>query len=147
MKKIIVTFGIFLVTMVCHVNAQRPTENMTINFGKIEFPYNKMQEGSNTVVVPDGKGTIKFVKRGDKFFDVFFTDAAGKTFRLIPSTPGSAGAPKPNCEYPIPDACFATADKNIGMCMCIPTDNSNGVVAGAHYKKVVIEMLRGGGDY
>lgn len=86
----------------------------------------KPKEGSNTVPVPNGRGTIRFVKRGDKISDVVFTDAAGKATRLNPVQPGTNGAPQPSCKFPIPDACFGTADKNIGMCMCKPTNLSSG---------------------
>jgi len=85
-----------------------------------------MVQGTQTIQVPDGKGTLRFDKRGDKFLNVVFTDAAGKSFRLAPVQPGTGGAPKPACKFPLPDACFGTADKNIGMCICKPTDISNG---------------------
>jgi hypothetical protein len=86
----------------------------------------KPKEGTNTVQVPGGRGTIKFAKRGEKFSDVVFTDAAGKTTKLNPVPAGTNGAPNPGCKFPIPDACFGTADKNIGMCMCKPTDLTTG---------------------
>ena len=68
---------------------------------------------------------MKFDKTGDRFSNVVYTDAAGKQFRLAPVRPGTAGAPQPSCKYPLPDACFATADKNIGMCLCKPTDKTS----------------------
>jgi hypothetical protein len=86
----------------------------------------KPKEGQNTIPVPNGRGTIKFVKRDGKISDVVFTDAAGKSTKLNPVQPGTNGAPQPSCKFPIPDACFGTADKNIGMCMCKPTNLSNG---------------------
>jgi len=82
--------------------------------------------GAQTVKLPNRRGTLKYVKTGDKFSDVVFIDAAGKSHRMTPTPQGTNGAPSPSCKYPIPDACFGTADKNIGMCMCKPTDlNSN----------------------
>lgn len=84
-------------------------------------------EGKNTVRVPDGNGTLTFVKRGDRFSDVVYTDAAGKATRLAPVQPGTGGAPKPACKFPIPDACFGIPNnQSIGMCICKPTDISNG---------------------
>jgi hypothetical protein len=80
--------------------------------------------GAIIVQVPNGKGILKFTKTGDRFSNVIFTDASGKVQNLQPARPGVNGAPQPACKYPLPDACFATADKNIGLCMCKPTDLS-----------------------
>ena len=98
------------------VNGDRPSESLSLNHTKVE--------GTNTVPLQNGRGTLKFVARGDKFSDVIYTDAAGKSTRLIPIPGGSGGAPKTECKYPIPDACFGTADKKIGLCMCRPTNLS-----------------------
>jgi hypothetical protein len=87
----------------------------------------KMSDGKNTVRVPDGKGSIQLVKRGTRFSDVVYTDAAGKTTRLSPVQPGTGGAPKPACKFPIPDACFGIPNnQSVGMCICKPTDLSSG---------------------
>jgi len=130
---------ILLVCTVCfalagQVSAQ--SENLTLNGSGVNKPKDIEIEsfswgamntsGAQTVPVPKGKGTLKFDKSGNKFTNVVFIDAAGKTHRMIPAKPGTNGAPQPSCKYPLPDACFATADKSIGMCMCKPTDlNSN----------------------
>ena len=100
------------------VTGDRPSESISLNFTKVEGP--------STIPVPNGRGTLKLVVRGDKFSDVVYTDAAGKSTRLVPSPGGTAGAPKTECKYPIPDACFGTADKKIGLCMCRPTNLSAG---------------------
>jgi len=73
-----------------------------------------------------GNGTLSFVKSGDKFSNVVYTDVNGKASRLVPSSGPAAGAPKLPCNSPIPDACFATADKSIFLCMCRPTNLSGG---------------------
>ena len=82
--------------------------------------------GAQTVPVPNGKGTLKFEKNGDKFTNVTYFDANGKAHRMQPTKGGTNGAPQTPCKYPLPDACFGTADKNIGMCICKPTDLSSG---------------------
>lgn len=83
----------------------------------------KMNDGPNTLRVPNNGGTIQLVKRGDKFTDVVYTDAAGTSSRLSPTRPGTNGAPAPACKYPIPDACYSIPNnQNIGMCICKPTD-------------------------
>ncbi|MEO6541994.1 MAG: hypothetical protein ABIN74_13410 [Ferruginibacter sp.] len=138
MKKILLASALFMFAIVGNVSAQN--EQLTLNGTgsvKKEGSKNEIQiesfswgatsaTGAQTVVVPNRKGTLKFVKNGNKFTDVVFIDAAGKSHRMIPAQSGSNGAPSPSCKYPLPDACFATADKNIGMCMCKPTDlNSN----------------------
>jgi hypothetical protein len=120
MKKILLAVAVFAFAMVSRTNAQQ------IELENVMISNVKPTDGSNSVRVPNGKGTIKFVKRGDKISDVVFIDAAGKSTRLSPVKPGTNGAPQPSCKFPIPDACFGTADKNIGMCMCKPTDLSSG---------------------
>lgn len=85
-----------------------------------------LKEGVNTVPLPDGRGRITLIKRGDTFSNVVYTDAAGKAIRLAPNN-GTGNAPKPECKYPIPDACFGIPNnQNIGMCMCRPTDGASG---------------------
>lgn len=91
--------------------------------------------GAQTVRLPDGRGILKFTKTGDRLSNVVFTDAAGKVHNLQPSRPGTNGAPQPSCKYPLPDACFSTQDKNIGLCMCKPADITN------HPDGYVIAML------
>lgn len=87
----------------------------------------KSTEGKNTVRVPNENGTLTFMKRGDRFSDVVYTDAAGKATRLSPIQPGTGAAPKPACKFPIPDACFGIPNnQSIGMCICKPTDLSSG---------------------
>jgi hypothetical protein len=85
----------------------------------------KIKEGTNSFPVPDGRGTIKFVKRGDKFIDVVYTDAAGKSTNLTPNRPGTDAVLPPVCKTPLPNACFGSASK-VGMCVCRPGDFSNG---------------------
>ncbi len=120
MKKSIVVFALLVVAFVGKVSAQRyELENVLIS----SF---KMAEGTNTVQIPNGRGTIRFVKRGETFSNVIFQDAAGKIERLNPSDGTVEGAPTIPCKCPVPDACFGTANKNIGMCMCKPCDLSNG---------------------
>lgn len=86
----------------------------------------KLSDGKNTVRIPEDGGTLQFVKRGDKFSDVVYTDAAGKSSRLSPARPGTGAAPTPACKWPIPDACYSIPNnQSIGMCICKPTDVKN----------------------
>ncbi len=118
MKKILFVFTVAIIALTTRVTAQ-PKDKIEI----YSFSWGATNSaGVQTVPVPGGRGTLSFTKQGDRFTNVVFTDAAGKTHRMIPSQPGTNGAPKPSCKYPLPDACFATSDKNIGMCMCKPTD-------------------------
>lgn len=82
----------------------------------------KATEGANTVIVPDGNGTLTFVKRASAFSNVVFIDAAGKRTSLTPTAGGTSGAPQPECKTTLRDACFGTANKNIGMCICKPAN-------------------------
>jgi len=75
-----------------------------------------LREGTNTITVPGGKGTLTFMKKNDFFSNVIFTDAGGVTSRLLPGN-SSPGAPKPMCPFPIPDAWFGSSG-NIGLSIC-----------------------------
>lgn len=134
MKKVFVILSVFVLAIAGEVSAQaisteirssriakplagdRPSESISLNFTKVEGP--------STIPLSNGRGSLKLVVRGDRFSDVVYTDAAGKSTRLVPIPGGTAGAPKTECKYPIPDACFGTADKSIGLCMCRPTNLS-----------------------
>jgi len=127
MKKVIGILSVLVFTCAANISAQiaqpakatesKPMEPFSLNF--------VMQEGSNTVPLPDGKGTLKFVKRGDKFMDVVFTDASGKATRLAPANGATGNLPKPPCKYKLPDACFGGGGSP-AMCICRPTNISNG---------------------
>ncbi len=120
MKTTILSIAFLLVAFVGKVSAQRyELENSLITSIK-------MSEGVNTVQIPNGRGSIRFVKRGETFSNVVFQDAAGKIERLNPSDGSTDGATPTPCKCPVPDACFGTANKNIGMCMCKPCDVSSG---------------------
>jgi hypothetical protein len=120
MKKVTVVLALFLLACAHNLSAQR-TNAQDVQVAA------KLSDGKNTVRVPDGKGSVQFVKRGDKFSDVVFTDAAGKTTRLAPKQTGTGNLPKPPCKFPLPDACFGTPNSGeIGMCICKPTDLSSG---------------------
>lgn len=122
MKKVFFALFVWAVAGTMTVNAQR-----TGIYQDVLIPHVKVFDGNNIVQVPDGKGTLKFTKRGDTFSDVIYIDAAGKESRLSPVKAGTGGAPKPNCKWPIPDACYSIPNnQTIGMCICKPTELSNG---------------------
>ena len=118
MKKVIGILSVLVFAFATNISAQsRPMESLSLNF--------IMQEGSNTATLPDGKGTVKFTKRGDKFVDVIFTNAAGKAIKLAPVNGATGNLPKPPCKYKLPDACFGGGGSP-AFCICRPTNISNG---------------------
>jgi hypothetical protein len=119
MKQLFFAVAFFAVAGLSKLNAQTSytLENVLISSIKIN-------DGSNTVQVPGGRGTLKFTKRGETFTNVVYIDAAGKESPLRPST---GNAPKPECKYPIPSACYSIPNnQNIGMCICRPNEVSAG---------------------
>jgi len=124
MKKFLSVLALFLVAIAGNVSAQ--TSGSGGGQGKavfqdIHLTSIKLNEGLNAVPVraSDGNsGTLRFLKRGNTFSNVLFVDATGKVARLSPND----DAPNPVCKCPLPDACFATEDKNIGMCICKACD-------------------------
>jgi hypothetical protein len=117
MKKLITVCALFIFATTAKVSAQQFVARLTTT---------GIKEGSNTVVVNKLKGTLKFVKQGDVFSNVIFIDSVGSTFKLKAARSGANGILKPECKTTLPDACFGTDDKNIGMCICKPGNISNG---------------------
>ena len=123
MTKIIVAFTVFVFAITGNIFAQ--AGGVHVGAGDVNFSAGKMKEGVNTVTKV-GQGTLTFVKKGETFSEVMFKDAAGVSTRLIPTPAGTGGAPNPECKTKLPDACFSSPDKNIGMCICKPGDISAG---------------------
>ncbi|MEO6540004.1 MAG: hypothetical protein ABIN74_03390 [Ferruginibacter sp.] len=133
MKKVISIVTVFVFAVIFNVSAQvtnntpgGATGYMKIVLEDVVITGVKANDGANTVPVPGNRGKVIFTRRGNTFTNVIYTDAAGKSVRLQPNNGTANGLPKPGCKYPLPDACFGTADKNVGMCICKPTDLSNG---------------------
>jgi len=132
MKKVISIVTLFVVAFAFNVSAQTVKNTpakpagLTIELEDVMISSVKAKDGANTVPVPGNRGTVKFTKRGNIITNVIFTDAAGKSVKLEPTSGAANGGTKPSCKCPIPDACFGTADKNVGMCICKPCDLSNG---------------------
>jgi hypothetical protein len=85
-----------------------------------------MREGTNTITVPKGRGTLTFMKRNEFFSNVIFTDAAGKTSRLVPII-GASSALKPTCQFPIPEASFGTTGIGLSICRASVTPGNSGL--------------------
>lgn len=120
MKKVVVIFAVVLVAFTGKLSAQ------TVIMEDVLISSIKIKEGANTFPTSNNKGTVKFVKRGDIFTDVFYVDATGKSIKLEPTRGGANGAPKPQCKTTLPDVCFGNVSKNIGICICKPDNLSNG---------------------
>lgn len=118
MKKVIAVLSFLVVVVVNQVSAQSAGK---VSFQDFHFVA-RLSEGLNTIQVPNGKGVIRVIKRGDTFLNMMYQDVTGKIERLIPNDGSSEGAPTPQCKCPMPDACYTTANKNIGLCMCKPCE-------------------------
>ncbi len=130
MKKLFVIFTVFVVAITAKVSAQALVARLTTRGGfSYTVPGAMILEGQNTIVIPD-KGTIKFVKTGNSFSNVVFLDSIGTTLSMNPTKGGTNGAPTQECKSKLPDACFSTANKNVGMCICMPKDLTNGTPTG-----------------
>lgn len=124
MKKVIVVLSFLVVVVANQVSAQgQGTGKVSLQ----DFHFTtKLSDGLNTVLMPNGKGVIRFFKRGESFSNMTFQDATGKIERLSSNDGSTDGAPTPECKCPMPDACYSTPNKNIGLCMCKPCDLTNG---------------------
>lgn len=87
---------LLFLTMVCLLSQQLVPESYSINNIKnislvslaeqVTLTNISMQEGTNTVQLKGNKGTLTFLKKAHFFSNVIFTNAAGKTIRLMPAT-------------------------------------------------------------
>lgn len=144
MKKLTLIVTLLSVTMVTGLRAQ--TANAVTEISSIQ-----LNDGKNTVRMPDGSGSFQFVKRGDKISDLVFTGSNGKTIRLV-AIPGNTGGKLPTpCKYPLPDACFGIPNSaEVAMCFCKPGDKT---AQEKEYNMVVKQAILfrrksgGGGDY
>ena len=123
MKKIIIAFSLFAFAITGNSFAQTGGVRVAVEY--LNLSAEKIKEGINTVT-KTGQGTLTFIKKGDSFSEVMYKDAAGVSTRLIPTPAGTGGAPNPECKTKLPDACFGTANKSIGMCICRPGKISKG---------------------
>lgn len=134
MKKLTAIFAVLILATTIKVSAQSAGKVSTTDIsrvtkvgpGEVIFSGVNLKEGTNRVQSKELAGTIVFVKKGNSFSDVIFTDDAGATTRLTPTRGGTNGAPKPECKTKVPDACFSSPDKNIGLCICRPDELSTG---------------------
>jgi hypothetical protein len=138
MKKLTVIFAVLVLATTIKVSAQprgkvsthdvsiAPTAITKVGPGQWVLSGANLKEGTNRMQTKELTGTLVFVKKGDSFSEVIFTDDAGKPTRLTPTRGGTNGAPTPTCKTKLPDACFGSPDKNIGMCICKPGDISAG---------------------
>ena len=131
MKKVIVILSVILFAVAGSVSAQLTAgtpepSTYKVTMTDVLISSITMKEGTNRIPVPNGRGTLTLVKRGETFSDVVYTDAAGKSTRLAPNNGATENLPKTPCKYKIPDACFGSASQNVAMCMCRPTDLASG---------------------
>ena len=92
-------------------SAAEPPEKGTVDF--------KLAQGENTVKVPKGKVTF-FIDGAGNVSKAIYQDVLGRSTQLNPTKGGTNGAPRPDCKYKLPDACFSSPDKSIGLCICRP---------------------------
>lgn len=126
MKKIVIlgSLLLFVLTAVMSQTKKPVTRQGLVNAVKINAPLN---EGANSISLnKEGQGTLQFTKTGERFTNVIYIDSFNRSHVLLPVKPGTGGAPQAECKHTLPDACFATADKNIGLCICKSTDLSLG---------------------
>lgn len=138
MKKLTAIFAVLVLATTIKVSAQgagkvsvhdisiTKVKIVKIGQGDVILSGVNLKEGTNRMQTKELLGTLLFVKSGNTFSDVIFTDEAGKSTRLTPARGGTDGAPTPTCKTKLPDACFSSPDKNIGMCICKPGDITNG---------------------
>ena len=84
-----------------------------------------VKEGQNSVLTKHGKGTLQFTKTGDRFSNIVFKDSLGRSHTLSAIPANTAGAPRPECRSSSLNACFASANKDFGVCICKPDSKTD----------------------
>ncbi|WP_435357288.1 hypothetical protein [Emticicia sp. SJ17W-69] len=94
MKKSILVFVLLILALVGKVSAQHGAGKVSTHDFSVRF-----QEGINTVQVPNGTGTVRFLYRGGQVQNANFQDATGKIYKLGLGGPtGDPTAQVPGCE-------------------------------------------------
>lgn len=80
----------------------------------------QLKEGNNTVMLPNNKGTLRFMYRGGNVINVMLQDAAGQIIRVNEDTDPAAGNPNPvpTCKGEL--RCTFSQKYNTTICFCIP---------------------------
>jgi autotransporter-associated beta strand protein len=125
MKKLTAIFTVLILATTIKVSAQALVARLTTTGNQPIYSVQGIKEGLNTITLPDGKGTITFTKSGNSYRGVTYVNSGILTVKLEPTRGGTNGAPKPECKSTLPDACFSSADKKIGLCICKPATISN----------------------
>jgi len=150
MKKSIIAFTVFVLAVSGNSIAQ--TGGMHVAAGDLNFSAAKMKEGSNSVIIKEGKGVLQFVKKGDTYAEVIYKNEAGKSTRLSPSSSGVNGTARPLCNTR-PAASFTNTDKTIGLCICsidqpgaggyiITLDLPDGTTGKAQNRRVEVKLSK-----
>ncbi|HEX2631066.1 MAG TPA: hypothetical protein VHM26_18760 [Chitinophagaceae bacterium] len=113
MKKIIIATLFVVVGVIAKAQYKYILEDVIISSITVK-------EGQNSVLTKHGKGTLQFSKTGDRFSNIVFKDSLGKSHALSSIPANTPGAPKPECRSSTLNACFASADKLFGVCICKP---------------------------
>jgi hypothetical protein len=123
MKKITAIFAVLILATTIKVSAQALVARLTTTGNQLIYSVQGIKEGLNTITLPDGKGTVTFVKSGNSYRGVTYIGTL--SVKLEPTAGGTNGAPKPECKTKLPDACFSSSDKSIGLCICKPATISS----------------------
>lgn len=118
MKKVIAVFAV--IACVFTMNQAKAQGAGKVIFQDIHFVA-KVVEGSNTVPIPNGLGTLRFVLRGGQIGNVTHQDATGKITRLSDTEPGSTeNNPTPNPECKWEEHCVYNKEQGTAVCFCTP---------------------------
>lgn len=117
MKKLITVFAV--IACVLTINQAKAQGAGKVIFQDIHIS-TKVVEGSNSVPLPNGHGTLRFMVRGGKIANVMHQDAAGKITRLTDTDPGSGHNPNPNPECKWEEHCVYNQENGTAVCFCTP---------------------------
>lgn len=120
MKKVISVFAV----IACVLTMNQAKAQASGGAGKVSLQdlhiTAKVVEGSNSVPLPNGHGTLRFMVRGGQIANVMHQDAAGKITRLADTDPGTGHNPNPNPECKWEERCVYNQENGTAVCFCTP---------------------------
>jgi len=111
MKKIILATLLFGFTMGASAQYTYTLEDALISSITVK-------EGKNTLLTKHGKGTLEFVKSGERFSNINFKDAQGRSHTLTAVPANTPGLRKPDCTSATQLTCFVSKNKDIAVFIC-----------------------------
>ena len=125
MKTLFTVWLLVMLTMAIDVVAQQSPKFITKLTSAMNGQPVFLTEGENTIVFQNAAGTLKFVKSGDTFSNVAFTDPGNTTTQLASVSINKNGVFKLECKSSASTSFFRSANGKIWIYFCKSDEKSS----------------------